>query len=342
MERILLLSNESGRIKVMQKILLFETNLVLLQKGTSRKKALILRSHFTPVARLEAVRMFIAYATHKNITIFQMDVKTTFLNGPLKEEVYVSQPDGFVDPDFPDHDYRLKKSLYTQTSSSSMNDPRDFAKPVKAIALPQDVPSTSDRRLIELENRVLRLMETQIASMQPTQVSKNTSLYEICSEGLVSNFMASQDVRLSKFEADFKQQQSEMANKIDTVLKAITDQIAGALPSDMVKNPKLNVNSTSIVLHHNSRSGKSKVSFHRIFDSSCITDKGVKNDIEPIAPIMTVNRLVLEWEERIKLHLEKEMKFNQWRSNNFKNKQLAPVKVEGGMDDTGEEHVKEV
>ncbi|GJX78102.1 reverse transcriptase domain-containing protein [Tanacetum coccineum] len=67
------------------------------------------------------------------------------------------------------------------------------------------------------------------------------------------------------------------------------------------------------------RSGKSKVSFHRISDSSCMTDKGVKNDIEPITPIMTVNRIVLEWEERIRLHLEKEMKFNQWRGNNFKN-----------------------
>ncbi|GJW87458.1 retrovirus-related pol polyprotein from transposon TNT 1-94 [Tanacetum coccineum] len=64
-------------------------------------------------------------------------------------------------------------------------------------------------------------------------------------EGLVSNFNASQDARLSKFEADFKQQQSEMTNKIDTVLKAITDRIMGALPSDTVKNPKLNVNSTS-------------------------------------------------------------------------------------------------
>ncbi|GJR53896.1 putative reverse transcriptase domain-containing protein [Tanacetum coccineum] len=84
------------------------------------------------------------------------------------------------------------------------------------------------------------------------------------------------------------------------------------------------------------RSGKSKVCFHRISASSCIIDKGVKNDIEPIAPIMTVNRLVLEWEERIKLYLEKEMKFNQWRSNNFKNKQPAPVNVEGGMDDEEE------
>ncbi|GKE40216.1 hypothetical protein Tco_1463621 [Tanacetum coccineum] len=64
-------------------------------------------------------------------------------------------------------------------------------------------------------------------------------------KGLVSNFMASQDARLSKFEADFKQQQSEMTNKIDTVLKDITDQIAGSLPSDTVKNPKLGTHRVS-------------------------------------------------------------------------------------------------
>ncbi|GKB18054.1 hypothetical protein Tco_0851977 [Tanacetum coccineum] len=57
------------------------------------------------------------------------------------------------------------------------------------------------------------------------------------------------DARLSKFEADFKLQQSEMTNKIDTVLKAITDQIAGALPSDTVENPKLNVNTITSVLY---------------------------------------------------------------------------------------------
>ncbi|GKB84801.1 hypothetical protein Tco_0957073 [Tanacetum coccineum] len=64
---------------------------------------------------------------------------------------------------------------------------------------------------------------------------------------LVSNFMASQEARLFKFEADFKQQQSKMTTKIDIVLKAITDRMAGALPSDTVKNPKLNVNSISPV-----------------------------------------------------------------------------------------------
>nr|GFB39023.1 retrovirus-related Pol polyprotein from transposon TNT 1-94 [Tanacetum cinerariifolium] len=67
---------------------------------------------FAPVARLEAVRLFIAYAAHKSFTVYQMDVKTTFLYGPLKEEVYVNQPYGFVDPYHPDKVYRLKKALY--------------------------------------------------------------------------------------------------------------------------------------------------------------------------------------------------------------------------------------
>ncbi|GKB56797.1 MAK10-like protein [Tanacetum coccineum] len=61
------------------------------------------------------------------------------------------------------------------------NDPRDFAKPVKAISLPQDVPSTSDRRLFKLENQVQRLMEAHLTPVQPTQVNKITSLCEICS-----------------------------------------------------------------------------------------------------------------------------------------------------------------
>nr|GFB61181.1 hypothetical protein [Tanacetum cinerariifolium] len=67
---------------------------------------------FAPVARLEAIRIFLAYVAHKNMVVYQMDVKTAFLNGNLREEVYVSQPDGFVDPDNPNHMYKLKKALY--------------------------------------------------------------------------------------------------------------------------------------------------------------------------------------------------------------------------------------
>ncbi|GKA77942.1 retrovirus-related pol polyprotein from transposon TNT 1-94 [Tanacetum coccineum] len=61
---------------------------------------------FAPVAR------FVSYAAHKSFPIYQMDVKTTFLNGPLKKEVYVSQPDGFVDPDHLEKVYHLRKALY--------------------------------------------------------------------------------------------------------------------------------------------------------------------------------------------------------------------------------------
>nr|GFB68815.1 uncharacterized mitochondrial protein AtMg00810-like [Tanacetum cinerariifolium] len=161
------------------------------------------------------------------LTKREMDVKTAFLNDELKEEVYVSQPEGFVDPNHPTHVYRLKKALYgikqaprawyntlsrflldnkfskgvvdptdefkisdvndgvtlatrrtidqsvgaklhdrnaeeswalledlALYDNGSWNDPRDFAKSVKAISLPQDVPSTSDHRLIELESQV--------------------------------------------------------------------------------------------------------------------------------------------------------------------------------------------
>nr|GEV78260.1 retrovirus-related Pol polyprotein from transposon TNT 1-94 [Tanacetum cinerariifolium] len=67
---------------------------------------------FAPVARLEAIRIFLAYVTHKNMVVYHMDVKTAFLNGNLREEVYVSQSDGFVDQDNPNHVYKLKKALY--------------------------------------------------------------------------------------------------------------------------------------------------------------------------------------------------------------------------------------
>ncbi|GKF72065.1 retrovirus-related pol polyprotein from transposon TNT 1-94, partial [Tanacetum coccineum] len=84
----------------------------LVAKGFRQEEGIDFEESFAPVARIKAIRIFIANATSKNMTIYQMDVKTTFLNGELKEEVYVSQPEGFVDPDHPTHVYRLKKALY--------------------------------------------------------------------------------------------------------------------------------------------------------------------------------------------------------------------------------------
>nr|GEX60532.1 retrovirus-related Pol polyprotein from transposon TNT 1-94 [Tanacetum cinerariifolium] len=84
----------------------------LVAKGYQQEKGIDFEESFAPVARIEAIRIFIAYAASKNMTVYQMDVKTDFLNGELKEEVYVSQPEGFVVPDHPTHVYRLKKALY--------------------------------------------------------------------------------------------------------------------------------------------------------------------------------------------------------------------------------------
>ncbi|GKF22312.1 retrovirus-related pol polyprotein from transposon TNT 1-94, partial [Tanacetum coccineum] len=78
-----------------------------------QKEGINFEESFAPVAHIEAIQMFIANATSKNMTIYQMDAKTTFLNGKLKEEVYVSQPEAFVDPDHPTYVYRLKKVLYS-------------------------------------------------------------------------------------------------------------------------------------------------------------------------------------------------------------------------------------
>ncbi|GJZ36634.1 retrovirus-related pol polyprotein from transposon TNT 1-94 [Tanacetum coccineum] len=84
----------------------------LVARGYRQEVGIDFEEYFALVARLEAIRIFIAYAAHKNMIVYQIDVKTAFLNGILREEVYVSQPDGFVDQDNTNHVYKLKKALY--------------------------------------------------------------------------------------------------------------------------------------------------------------------------------------------------------------------------------------
>ncbi|GKB39681.1 retrovirus-related pol polyprotein from transposon TNT 1-94 [Tanacetum coccineum] len=80
--------------------------------GYHQEEGINFEESFAPVARIESIRIFIANAANKNMTIYQMDVKTAFLNGELREVVYVSQPKGFVDQYKPNHVHRLKKALY--------------------------------------------------------------------------------------------------------------------------------------------------------------------------------------------------------------------------------------
>ncbi|GJT21893.1 retrovirus-related pol polyprotein from transposon TNT 1-94 [Tanacetum coccineum] len=85
---------------------------LLVARGYCQEEGIGFEESFAPVARLEVMRIFIAYATHKNMVVYQMHVKTAFLNGILCEEVYSSQPDGFLDQDNLHHVYKLKKALY--------------------------------------------------------------------------------------------------------------------------------------------------------------------------------------------------------------------------------------
>ncbi|GJV64207.1 retrovirus-related pol polyprotein from transposon TNT 1-94 [Tanacetum coccineum] len=84
----------------------------LVARGYHQEEGIDFEESFAPVARLKAIRIFIAFDVHMNMIVYQMDVKTAFLNGTLRGEVYFSQPDVFVDSENPNHVYKLKKALY--------------------------------------------------------------------------------------------------------------------------------------------------------------------------------------------------------------------------------------
>ncbi|GJW74211.1 retrovirus-related pol polyprotein from transposon TNT 1-94 [Tanacetum coccineum] len=84
----------------------------LVARGYRQEEGIDFEESFAPVARLEAIRIFLAFFAHMNMVVYQMDVKITFLNDNLREEVYVRQSDWFVDLDNPNHVYKLKKALY--------------------------------------------------------------------------------------------------------------------------------------------------------------------------------------------------------------------------------------
>ncbi|GJW63906.1 retrovirus-related pol polyprotein from transposon TNT 1-94 [Tanacetum coccineum] len=140
----------------------------LVAKGYRQEEGIDFEESFAPVARIEAIRIFIANAASKNMTIYQMDVKIAFLNDELKEEVYVSQPEGFVDPDHPTHVYRLKKALYglKQAPRAWMDscDPVDTPM-VDRLKLDEDplgIPASPTKKHLEALKRVFRYLRGTI------------------------------------------------------------------------------------------------------------------------------------------------------------------------------------
>nr|GFC68168.1 retrovirus-related Pol polyprotein from transposon TNT 1-94 [Tanacetum cinerariifolium] len=131
----------------------------LVARSYRREEGIDFEESFAPVARLEAIRIFLAYAAHKNMVVYQMDVKTAFLNGNLREEVYVSQPDGFVDPDNPNHVYKLKKDLYELKQA-----PRAWYDMLSSFLLSQDFSKGSvDPTLFLRRNNNDLLLDSSVA-----------------------------------------------------------------------------------------------------------------------------------------------------------------------------------
>nr|GEW30728.1 retrovirus-related Pol polyprotein from transposon TNT 1-94 [Tanacetum cinerariifolium] len=105
----------------------------LVACGYRQEKGIDFEESFASVSRLEAIRIFLAFVAHMNMVVYQMDVKTAFLNGNLREEVYVSHPDGFVDPNNPNHVYKLKKALYGLKQA-----PRTWYDMLSSFLIPQN------------------------------------------------------------------------------------------------------------------------------------------------------------------------------------------------------------
>nr|GFA20001.1 retrovirus-related Pol polyprotein from transposon TNT 1-94 [Tanacetum cinerariifolium] len=100
------------KVKLDELVGILKNKARLVARGYRQEVGIDLEESFALVTRLEAIRIFLAFAAHMNMVVYQIDVKTAFLNGNLQKEVYVSQPDRFVDQDNPNHVYKLKKSFY--------------------------------------------------------------------------------------------------------------------------------------------------------------------------------------------------------------------------------------
>nr|GEV59428.1 hypothetical protein [Tanacetum cinerariifolium] len=113
----------------------------LVAQGHTQVEGINYDEVFAPVARIEAIRLFLAYASFKDFVVYQMDVKSAFLYGKIEEEVYVCQPPGFEDPNFPDKVYKVEKALYglhqapracVKTASTLMEPNKALIKDVEA------------------------------------------------------------------------------------------------------------------------------------------------------------------------------------------------------------------
>nr|GFA05606.1 retrovirus-related Pol polyprotein from transposon TNT 1-94 [Tanacetum cinerariifolium] len=166
----------------------------LVTRGYRQEEGIHFEESFALVARLDAIRIFLAYATHKNMVVYQMDVKTAFLNSNLREEVYVSQPNGFVDPDNPNHVYKLKKALYGLKQA-----PRAWYDTLSSFLLSQDFSKGLVDPILFIRRNGNDLLLVQIYVDDIIFAASTLELCDLFDNLMCSNFKMSMMGKISFF-----------------------------------------------------------------------------------------------------------------------------------------------
>ncbi|GJY14988.1 putative ribonuclease H-like domain-containing protein [Tanacetum coccineum] len=166
----------------------------LVARGYRQEEGIDFEESFAPVARLEAIRIFLAFAAHMNMVVYQMDVKTAFLNGNLREEVYVSQPDGFVDKDNPNHVYKLKKALYGLKQA-----PRAWYDMLSSFLISQDFSKGSVDPTLFIRREGKELLLVQIYVDDIIFAASTPELCDLFAKIMCSKFKMSMMGKISFF-----------------------------------------------------------------------------------------------------------------------------------------------
>ncbi|GJU53946.1 retrovirus-related pol polyprotein from transposon TNT 1-94 [Tanacetum coccineum] len=155
MAKGLLALNGSSEIKKDERGIMIKNKERLVAQGYTQKEGIDYDKVFAPIARIKAIRVFLAYALFKDFVVYQMDVKSTFLYGKIEKEVYVCQSPGFVDPDFPDKVYKVEKALYGLHQA-----PRACFTDVKTASTPMETqkPLLKDEDGVEVDVHMYRSM----------------------------------------------------------------------------------------------------------------------------------------------------------------------------------------
>nr|GEU33217.1 retrovirus-related Pol polyprotein from transposon TNT 1-94 [Tanacetum cinerariifolium] len=158
----------------------------LVARGYRQEEGINFEESFALVARLEAIRIFLAFVAHMNMIVYQMDVKSAFFNGNLREKVYVSQLDGFVDPDNPNHVYKLKKALYGLKQA-----PRMWYDMLSSFLISQDFSKGSMDPTLFIRRDDKELLLVQIYVNDIIFAASTPELYDLFAKIMCTKFKMS-------------------------------------------------------------------------------------------------------------------------------------------------------